>query len=136
MIKKTITYTDYNGLERTEDFYFNLTKAELLKMEACTASGLGSTLQKIANGMDIPKIVQFFEDFVLTAYGEKSEDGRRFDKTEEVKNNLKYCEAYSTLYMELSQDAKKASEFIIGVIPSDLAAEVEKQQPTLMAPKN
>lgn len=136
MLKKTITYTDYNGLERTEDFYFNLTKAELVKMELGTAGGLGEAMQKIANGMDAPKIVQFFEDFVLTAYGEKSDDGRRFIKNDEVRENFKCTEAYSILFMELSHDADKAAEFLNGIIPKDLADELAKQKPTLMAPKN
>ena len=81
MLKKTITYTDYNGVERKEDFYFNLTKAELMEMEMSTAGGLAETIQKIVDTKDAPSIIKIFKDLVLKAYGEKSADGKRFIKS-------------------------------------------------------
>lgn len=136
MLKKTITYTDYNGLERTEDFYFNLTKAELMKMEMGTAGGLAEAMQKLVNEKEAPAIIKMFEDLVLGAYGEKSPDGKRFIKNDEVRENFASTEAYSILFMELATDADKAADFIKAIIPSDLADEVAKKQPTLLAPNN
>lgn len=136
MLKKTITYVDYNGLERTEDFHFNLTKAELMKMQMGTAGGLAETMQKLVNEKEAPAIIKMFEDLVLGAYGEKSSDGKRFIKNDEVRENFASTEAYSILFMELATDADKAAEFIKAIIPSDLADEVAKQQPTLMASNN
>jgi hypothetical protein len=136
MLKKTITYTDYNGLERKEDFYFNLTKAELMKMEMGTAGGLAEAMQKLVNEKEAPAIIKMFEDLVLGAYGEKSPDGKRFIKNDEVRENFASTEAYSILFMELATDADKAADFIKAIIPSDLADEVAKKQPTLLAPNN
>lgn len=127
MYKKTVTYTDYNGVERTEDFYFNLTKAELMKMEIGTSGGMAEMLTKIVAAKDAPTIINIFEDLVLNAYGEKSSDGRRFIKNDEVKNAFKQTEAYSTIFMELATDDKKAAEFINGIIPADLNVEDAKK---------
>ena len=80
MLKKTITYTDYNGVERKEDFYFNLTKAELMEMEMSTEGGLAERIQKVVDTKDVPSIIKIFKDLVLKAYGEKSADGKRFIK--------------------------------------------------------
>lgn len=133
MLKRTITYTDYNGVERTEDFYFNLTKAELLKMEMGTSGGLAQTMQRLVNEKENPAIIEMFEKLVLGAHGEKSLDGKRFVKNDETRANFAATEAYSMLFMELATDAEKASEFIKAIIPKDLADEVNKQQPTLLA---
>lgn len=127
MYKKTVTYTDYNGVERTEDFYFNLTKAELMKMEIGTSGGMAEMLTKIVAAKDAPTIINIFEDLVLNAYGEKSSDGRRFIKNDEVKNAFKQTEAYSTIFMELATDDEKAAEFINGIIPADLNVEDAKK---------
>ncbi len=117
MLKKTITYTDYNGTERTEDFYFNLTKAEIMEMEMGTTGGLAEMIKKIVKTQDAPAIIKIFKDLVLKAYGEKSADGRRFIKTDEIKDGFAQTEAYSQLFMELATDADKASEFVNGIVP-------------------
>lgn len=127
MLKKTITYTDYNGVERSEDFYFNLTKAELMEMEMETAGGLSEMIQKIINAKDIPAIVAIFKDIVLKAYGEKSPDGKRFIKSEELREEFKQTEAYSELFMELATDADKAAEFMNGIIPGGVDTEAAKK---------
>ena len=119
MLKKTITYTDYNNNERTEDFYFNLSKAEVTEMELSTTGGLAEMIQKIVNTQDGPKLVKIFKDLVLAAYGEKSPDGRRFIKTEQNREAFSQTEAYSELFMELATNAEAASAFVNGIMPKN-----------------
>ena len=118
MLKKTITYTDYNGTERTEDFYFNLTKAEIMEMEMSTTGGLAEMIQRIVAAQDAPAIIKIFKDLVLKAYGEKSPDGKRFIKTEEGALAFSQTEAYSNLFMELATDADAAAAFVNGIVPA------------------
>ena len=122
MLKKTITYTDYNGVERTEDFYFNFSKAEIMEMEMGTTGGLAEMIEKIVKTKDHPAIVKLFKDLVLKAYGEKSEDGRRFIKNDLVRDSFAQTEAYSILFMELATNADAAAKFVNGVIPAGLTA--------------
>ena len=125
MIKKTITYEDYNGVERTENFYFNLNKAEVLEMEMGTEGGMAESIQKIIDAKDAPAIIRVFKDLVLKAYGVKSDDGRRFMKTKpdgtRYADDFKETEAYSQIFMELATDADAAAKFVNGIIPADLA---------------
>lgn len=131
MLKKTISYTDYNDVKREEDFYFNLTETELAEMQLEVTGGLASMLQAIVKAQDIPTIVKLFKQIILKAYGQKSPDGRRFIKSEELSTEFSQTGAYNVLYMELSQDAEKASEFITGIIPAKyreaVAAEAEPE---------
>lgn len=120
MLKKTITYSDYNGVERTENFYFNLSKAELMEMELSQAGGLAEMINKIVAANDAPSIIRVFKDIILKAYGEKSEDGKRFIKSKEISEAFAQTEAYSQLFMELAMDDKAAAEFINGIVPSDV----------------
>lgn len=120
MLKKTITYNDYNGVERTEDFYFNLTKAEVLEMEMSAKGGLAEWIKRVVAAQDQPAIIKLFKDLILKAYGEKSPDGRRFQKSEEIKDSFAQTEAYSILFMELATDADAASEFVNGIVPAGL----------------
>ena len=118
MLKKTITYTDYNGSERTEDFYFNLSKAEIMEMEMRTTGGMTEMIQKIVSAQDAPAIINVFKDLVLKAYGEKSPDGKRFIKSEEISMAFSQTEAYSNLFMELATDADAAAKFVNGIVPN------------------
>ena len=118
MLKKTIKYTDYNDVERTEDFYFNLSKAEVLEMEMSTTGGLAEQLSKIIAAQDLPSIIKEFKDLVLKAYGEKSADGRQFIKNEEIKTAFSQTEAYSNLFMELAMNNDSAAAFVNGIIPN------------------
>lgn len=120
MLKKTITYTDYNGNERTEDFYFNLSKAEVMEMELGTAGGLAEMIRNIVSAQDAPAIINTFKEIILKAYGEKSPDGKRFVKSEEIRTAFSQTEAYSNLFMELSTDAEAGAEFVSGIMPSDM----------------
>ena len=121
MLKKTITYTDFNGVERTEDFYFNLTEAELTEMELSMNGGLSDYIQKIISAQDAPSIINIFKDLLLKSYGEKSLDGRRFIKNQEIRDAFEQTQAYSQLFMELASDDQKAAEFINGIVPAKAA---------------
>ena len=129
MIKKSITYTDYNGVERTEDFYFNLTKAEVMEMEMSTTGGLAEMIQRIVAAKDQPAIVKIFKDLILKAYGEKSLDGKRFMKSEEIRASFEQTEAYSQLFMELATDADAAAKFVNGIVPADMAQQAATLTP-------
>ena len=118
MLKKTITYTDYNGVERKEDFYFNLTKAEIMEMEMSISGGLTEMINRIVAAQDAPAIVKIFKELVLKAYGIKSPDGKRFIKSEELATEFAQTEAYSQLFMELATDADAASAFENGIDPN------------------
>lgn len=117
MLKKTVTYTDYNGSERTEDYYFNLTKAEIMEMELTTVGGLSAMIEKIVAAKDGPTIIKTFKDLILKAYGEKSADGRRFIKSPEIAEAFSQTEAYSQIFMELATDDEAAAKFVNGIIP-------------------
>lgn len=132
MLKKTITYNDYNGVERTEDFYFNLTKAEIMEMELSTVGGLAEMIQKIVKASDAPAIIKVFKDLVLKAYGVKSPDGRRFIKNEALREEFSQTEAYSIIFMELATNDKAAAAFVNGIIP----AEYENVTPATIAAAN
>lgn len=126
MITKTITYTDYNGNERTEKFYFNLSKAEVMEMEMSTTGGLAEMIQRVVDTQDQPAIIKIFKDLVLRAYGEKSADGKRFEKKNgELAAAFAETEAYSQLFMELATDAEAASQFVNGIVPADMAKQLE-----------
>lgn len=130
MLKKTITYTDYNGSELTEDFYFNLSKAEIMEMEMGTAGGLAEMITKIVAAQDAPAIIKVFKDLILRAYGEKSADGKRFIKSNELSTAFSQTEAYSQLFMELATDAEAAAAFVNGIIPADMAKEAAAAVPS------
>lgn len=121
MLKKLIKYTDYDGRERSENFYFYLNKAELMEMELGVDGGMQQMIQLIIDKQDIPKIMNAFKTIILKAYGEKSPDGRRFIKSEALSTAFSQTEAYSNLYMELVTDAKAAAAFINGIVPEEVA---------------
>ena len=120
MLKKTVTYVDYNGVERTEDFYFNLTKAEVAEIEMSVQGGFSKMLEEIVASKDNVQIVNLFKQMVLKSYGEKSPDGRRFVKSEEIAQAFAQTEAYSEIFMELALDEKKAADFVNGILPANL----------------
>lgn len=121
MLKKKITYTDYNGMERTEDFYFNLTEAEITEMEMSTVGGLTGMIQRIIDAQDVPSIVKVFKELLLKAYGQKSADGRRFEKSEKISTEFSQTEAYSSLFMELATNPEEATKFFNAIVPNKAA---------------
>ena len=128
MLKKLIKYTDYDGRERSENFYFYMSKAELMEMELGTVGGMQNLIQLIIDKQDIPKIMEAFKTIILKAYGEKSADGRRFIKSKELSEAISQTESYSNLYMELITDAEAAAVFINGIVPADVAAAAEARK--------
>lgn len=120
MLKKTIKYVDYNDQEREEDHYFNISKAELAMMDASKAGGLKQHLERIIQLQDSVAIMETFREIIRMAYGEKSPDGRRFIKSDEIFTAFEQTEAYSELIMELLGDANKASAFINAILPKDV----------------
>lgn len=125
MIKRTIAYEDYNGVERKEDFYFNLSKAEVMEMEMSTAGGLAEMIQRVVAAQDQVSIIKIFKDLILKAYGVKSPDGKRFIKSKELSDEFSQTEAYSQLFMELATDANAAADFVNGIVPANMAKQAE-----------
>lgn len=120
MYTMTRTYTDWNGMERTEEFRFNLTKAALMEMQYEQEGGMKEYLQRIIDSKNQKELMKMFKDLVLRAYGEKSDDGKFFIQNEETKARFAATPVYSEIFMELSTDANKASEFVNGIMPVDL----------------
>lgn len=120
MLKKTVTYVDYNGVQRTEDFYFNLSKAEVTEMELSVDGGLSVMLENIVASKDNKQIIAIFKEIVLKSYGEKSPDGRRFIKSKELSEAFSQTEAYSEIFMSLALNEKEASDFINGIMPKNI----------------
>ena len=127
MLKKPITYTDYHGVERTEDFYFNLSKAESMEMELGVTGGMTEMLNKIIAAKDAPSLMKTFKEMIMQSYGIKSDDGKRLVKSEEISTAFTQTEAYSVLFMELITDDKAAADFVNGIIPNEIQAEVAAQ---------
>lgn len=117
MHTETITYTDYAGNQRTEDFSFNLTKAEVLEMEMKTSGGMEQYIKRIIDAQDTAQIIEVFKELLLKAYGKISADGRRFEKSPELTKDFSETEAYSDLFMKLATDDKKAAEFVEEILP-------------------
>ena len=117
-----MTYTDYNGEKRTEDFYFNMSRAEVTEMELSINGGLSAMIQRVTEEKDVPTIISIFKDLVLRSYGKKSPDGRRFIKSKELSEEFSQTEAYSDLFMELATDSAKAAAFVNGIMPQESQA--------------
>lgn len=117
MFKKTVNYTDYDGNERKEDFYFNFTKAEIVEMQYSEVGGLQKMISNIIAADDKPRLISLFKDLVLKAYGQKSPDGRRFIKNQELRDDFAQTEAYSIIFMELATNDKAAQDFVNGITP-------------------
>ena len=121
MLKKTIKYTDYNGSERTEDFYFNLTKAEVMEMEMSIDGGFAEMINRVIAAQDVPSIIKIFKDLILKSFGVKIPDGKRFIKSKELSDEFSQTEAFSDLYMTLATNAEEATAFVNGIVPADMA---------------
>lgn len=135
MIKKQITYTDYDGNERTESFWFALNQAELLEMNLEKNGGLSNMITRITETNDYAELSRILKDLIRRSYGVKSDDGKRFIKSQAMTEEFIQSEAYSEMFTELVTDANATSEFIQGIIPQKLAAQVVAEQKKLEAVK-
>jgi hypothetical protein len=126
VLKKTITYEDFNGDTVSEDFFFHLSKAELIELEMSHEGGLSASLQRIVDAKDGKGIIEEFKNIILSAYGKRSEDGKRFVKNQLLREEFESTEAYSALFVELVTDTDAAVEFINGVVPANMIEEAAK----------
>ena len=136
MVEKKIKYTAFNGVEREEEFMFNLTEAEITEMELTTDGGLSDSIKKIISAQDTPQIIETFKMLLLKSYGEKSADGRRFIKSDELSKEFTQTNAYSQLFMELAYDDKAAVAFINGIIPESMREIVAENNSDDASPAN
>ena len=120
MLKKTIKYTDYDGNEREEDFYFNVNKAEVTEMELSKQGGLSEYIKRIVAAQDAPSLVELFKELICKSYGEKSLDGKRFVKSKELTEEFTQTEAYAELFVELASNAEEATKFVNGIMPKNM----------------
>jgi hypothetical protein len=134
MLKREIRYEDFDGNMVSEFFYFNLSQPELIELEVEYEQGFGEMLQSIVEAEDSKEIIAKFKEIVLMAYGEKSEDGRRFVKSEKIREEFSQTAAYSTLFMELATDDKVAIEFLTGIMPREFRGQMEKAANTITSP--
>ena len=123
MLKETITYQDFNGVTRTEDFYFNLTEAETMEMEMSANGGFSEYIRRIIAAQDTATLIKIFKDLILKAYGERSLDGRQFIKKPELAEAFSYTEAYSQLFMKLATNTEAATKFVNSIAPKKKAEE-------------
>ncbi len=134
MYKITEKYVDYDGNEREEDFYFNLTEAELTEMELTTEGGLSAMLNRIIAAKDTAKLISVFKELILKSYGQKSPDGRRFIKNEELTKEFTEIPAYSQIYIRLATDDKAATKFVNNIIPKDLQNRIQGEKNNAVIP--
>ena len=131
MYIRPITYKDFDGNERTEDFYFNLSEAEIMEMELSKDGGFDQWIKRIAGAQNLPELIKLFKSLILMSYGEKSLDGKSFIKKDfqtgrPLSEQFEQTAAYSVLFMELATNTEAATEFINKVIPENAAEAVEK----------
>lgn len=120
MLKRTINYEDFNGENVSEVVYFNLTKSELIELEVSYNNGFSDSLQSIIEAKDQKSLISEFKKIVLLSYGIKSEDGKRFIKSDKLREEFEQTAAYNSLFMELAINDGAAAAFINGIMPKDL----------------
>jgi hypothetical protein len=126
VLKKTITYKNFNDEEVSEDFYFHLSQSDLVELEMSHSGGLSTSMQRIIAAEDNDSLIKEFKIIILKAYGKRSDDGRRFIKNQALREEFESTGAYSALFMELITNTDAAIEFTNGVIPTGMAEEAAK----------
>lgn len=127
MYIKEVTYTDFNDKEKTEKVYFNLTKSEIIKLQASVDGGLAEAIDKIQEGGDPYKIVPLFDKILLAAYGQKSADGSRFVKNAALTEEFSQTAAYDAIFSELMMNREAATDFFTSVIPAEMRNQVREE---------
>lgn len=128
MLVRTFEYKDFNGQNRKDTWCFNLSRAELLKMELGAWGGMDALLKRLMREENPEKIMDMFEKIILSAVGEKSPDGRKFIKNETIREDFKSTQAYSDLFFELVTDPDKANAFLKGCVDAELAAKITEAE--------
>lgn len=127
MIKKTITYKDFNDVKRTEDYYFNLTKAELTDLQLSAEGGLDVLINRIIKEQNITEIMRIFKLIIQKSYGIKSDDGKHFRKSDEIFEDFANTNAYDELLVDIISSPESAEKFIEGILPAGYADKVKNQ---------
>jgi hypothetical protein len=127
MLKLPTTYEDYNGVTHTEDFYFNITKPELIELEVEYKMGFQEHLQAIIETEDRKQLIAEFKRILTMTYGQKTPDGKRFIKNDELTEAFTQHPAYPVIYMLLATDYNYAADFIAGIVPKDMSGDVRKE---------
>jgi len=135
LLKKTIKYKDLDGNEVEEDFYFHLSKAELVELEMSKKGGLSEMLKRIVASADAPAIIAEFKNIILMSYGQRSEDGRFFKKNQQLRDEFQGSEAYSELFMEMVTDVDAGIQFITSIVPAGLVEEAALEAAKIEAGK-
>jgi hypothetical protein len=128
MIKKTYTFTDYNGNERTEDYYFDLRQDELVKLEYSTKGGLSKKIETLIGTQDIPEIIKVFDEIIIASYGVKSPDGREFIKDEAITKAFMQTKGYEKLFMDFVTKEGFAADFFNNLIPTEGITQVVNEK--------
>lgn len=136
MLKRIINFEDFDGKPDSVEAYFHLSKAELVEYEVEFKEGLAAAIQRIINANDRKEMIAEFKRIILMSYGVRSDDGKRFVKSEELRNAFQQTPAYSALFMELATEDGKAAEFINGVLPADMVAQAQQMQAELANKQN
>jgi hypothetical protein len=134
MLKRDISYEDYNGNQVSDVFYFNFSKPELIEMEVEHKNGLAAMINSIIETKDNKKLIALFKDIVLMAYGQKSDDGKRFIKSDQLREEFSQTAAYSALFMDLATNESAAVDFLKGVLPRDMVGEIDKATKSISGP--
>lgn len=128
MLQKKIKYTDFNDVERTETFYFNLTKTELAEMQNSKNGGLDKFMQRIVDTTDQPELMKLFKQIILKSYGIKSDDGKRFMKSEELSREFEESLAFDELFMSFMENPDELTAFVQGILPKDISSQIKNQK--------
>jgi hypothetical protein len=128
VLKKTITYTDFNGVEQTEEFHFHLSAEKLLELEATLPGGFEKYVEQIMESQDGARILELFKRLIASSIGKVSEDGKQFVQNDKIREAFTQTNAYTALFLELGSSAETAAAFFNGIVPKDLAAQAEKMQ--------
>lgn len=132
MLKREIKYEDFNGEQASDIFYFNISKPEVLELQVEYEGGLSKFLESIIETKDSKELIKKFKEIVLLAYGQKTEDGKRFIKSDKLREEFSQTAAYQSLFMELASNEGAAVLFIQGVLPKDMAEQQDQDKPTTL----
>ena len=127
MYKRTIKYTDFNDVERTQDYYFYLSKTDLTKLNSRVEGGIQNKFEKMINKLDVKELVATVEELILSSYGEKSDDGTRFIKSKELAVAFSQTNAYDELFMSLINDPDSLADFIKKILPQDIQVKIDEE---------